>query len=99
MAQITNVGFLARLRSDASHHVIRYRAGKVRQSGRGLVFWFRPDLASIAELPMEDRETTVFLKGRSADFQTVSLQGVIGWRIWKVGVITSGGLAVAQSAT
>lgn len=81
MAQITNVGFMARLRSDASHHVIRYRAGKVRQSGRGLVFWFRPDLASIAELPMEDRETTVFLKGRSADFQTVSLQGVIGWRI------------------
>lgn len=81
MAQITNVGFMARLRSDASHHVIRYRAGKVRESGRGLVFWFRPDLASIAELPMDDRETTVFVKGRSADFQAVNLQGAIGWRI------------------
>lgn len=81
MANITNVGFLARLRSDASHHVIRYRAGKVRQSGRGLVFWFRPDVASIAELPMDDRETTVFVKGRSADFQAVNVQGAIGWRI------------------
>lgn len=81
MANITNVGFLARLRSDASHHVIRYRTGKVRQSGRGLVFWFRPDVASIAELPMDDRETTVFVKGRSADFQAVNVQGAIGWRI------------------
>jgi regulator of protease activity HflC (stomatin/prohibitin superfamily) len=74
MANITNVGFMARLRSDASHHVIRYRAGKIRQSGRGLVFWF-------AELPMDDRETTVFLKGRSSDFQAVNVQGAIGWRI------------------
>lgn len=81
MAQITNVGFMARLRSNASHHVIRYRAGKVRESGRGLVFWFRPDLAIIAELPMDDRETTVFVKGRSGDFQALNLQGVIGWRI------------------
>lgn len=81
MATITNVGFLARLRSDASHHVIRYRNGKVRQSGRGLVFWFRPDIASIAELPMDDRETTVFVKGRSADFQAVNVQGAIGWRV------------------
>jgi hypothetical protein len=81
MANITNVGFMARLRSDASHHVIRYRAGKIKQSGRGLVFWFRPDVASIAELPMDDRETTVFLKGRSADFQAVNVQGAIGWRI------------------
>src|SRR3546814_5994590 len=38
MAQITNFAFIARLRSDASHHVIRYRNGRIRQSGRGIVF-------------------------------------------------------------
>lgn len=81
MANITNIGFLARLRSDASHHVIHYRGGKVRQSGRGLVFWFRPDVSSIVELPIDDRETTVFIKGRSADFQAVNVQGVVGWRV------------------
>lgn len=81
MAQISNFGFFARLRSDASHHVIRYRSGQPRQSGRGLVFWFRPDTASIAEIPMDDRETTIFVKGRSADFQAVNLQGAIGWRV------------------
>src|SRR3546814_10063832 len=81
MAQITNLAFIARLRSDASHHVIRYRNGRIRQSGRGIVFWFRPETASVAEVPMDDREMTLFVKGRSADFQQVNVQGILGWRV------------------
>ncbi|WP_020185609.1 SPFH domain-containing protein [Methylopila sp. 73B] len=81
MASIRNLGFLAQLRSDASNHVIRYRNGRIRQSGRGLVFWFRPETASIAELPMDDREMTVFVRGRSQDFQSVAIQGALTWRV------------------
>lgn len=81
MAYIKNFGFFAQLRSDASNHVIRYRNGRVRQSGRGLVFWFRPETTSIAELPMDDREMTLFVKGRSQDFQTVAVQGTLAWRV------------------
>ncbi len=81
MASIKNLGFLAQLRSDASNHVIRYRKGKVRQSGRGLVFWFVPETASIAELPMDDRELAVFVKGRSQDFQAVAVQGTLTWHV------------------
>lgn len=81
MAVLTNFSMIARLRADASHHVLRYRNGRLRQSGRGLVFWFRPDVASIAEIPMDDREMTLFVKGRSADFQDVVIQGALGWRV------------------
>jgi regulator of protease activity HflC (stomatin/prohibitin superfamily) len=81
MAVISKFPVVARLRADASHHVIRYKNGRLRQSGRGLVFWFRPDVASIAELPMDDREMTLFVKGRSADFQDVNVQGALGWRV------------------
>ncbi|MDK2760470.1 MAG: band 7 protein [Sphingopyxis sp.] len=81
MATIRNFAFLAQLRSEASSHIIRYRGGRVKQSGRGLVFWFRPETASIAEIPMDDREMTLFVKGRSQDFQTVSVQGTIGWHV------------------
>ncbi|MBC7831452.1 MAG: SPFH domain-containing protein [Hyphomicrobium sp.] len=81
MASIKNLGFLAQLRSEASNHVIRYRNGKIRQSGRGLVFWFRPEAASIAELPMDDREMALFVKGRSQDFQTVAIQGTLTWHV------------------
>jgi regulator of protease activity HflC (stomatin/prohibitin superfamily) len=81
MAQIRNFAFLAQLRSEASSHVIRYRNGRARQSGRGLVFWFRPETASIAELPMDDRETTLFVKGRSQDFQQIAVQGMLTWHV------------------
>ena len=81
MATIRNLGPVAQLRSEASRHVIRYRNGRVRQSGRGLVFWFRPETASISEVPMDDREMTLFVRGRSRDFQTVAVQGTIGWQV------------------
>ncbi|MCJ2032517.1 band 7 protein [Methylobacterium sp. J-043] len=81
MATIRRFGVLSQLRSEASHYVIRYRNGRPRQSGRGLVFWFRPETASISELPMDDREMTLFVRGRSADFQAVAVQGSVGWHV------------------
>jgi regulator of protease activity HflC (stomatin/prohibitin superfamily) len=81
MAYVRNFGFAAQLRADASNHIIRYRKGRIRQSGRGLVFWFRPETASIAELPMDDREMALFVKGRSQDFQTVAVQGTLTWHV------------------
>lgn len=81
MATIRNYGFISQLRSEASSHIIRFRKGRVAASGRGLVFWFRPETASIAEIPMDDREMTLFVRGRSQDFQAVSVQGTIGWHV------------------
>ena len=81
MAMISNYGPLARLRSEASQHILRFRNGALRQSGRGLMFWFVPADASLAEVPLDDREMTLFVKGRSSDFQDVSVQGMIGWRV------------------
>lgn len=81
MAHIRNFGFFAQLRSDASSHVLRYRNGRPRVNGRGLVFWFRPQTASIAELPADDREMALFVKGRSQDFQSVAVQGSLIWRV------------------
>lgn len=81
MAQIRHFGFFAQLRSDASSHIIRYNNGTVSRSGRGLVFWFMPATSSIAEVPMDDRETTLFVRGRSQDFQNVTVQGALTWRV------------------
>lgn len=81
MATIRHFGFIAHLRSDASSHIIHYRAGKLAKSGRGLAFWFFPQSASLAELPIDDREMSLFVKGRSKDFQDMSVQGNISWHI------------------
>ena len=81
MAHIRKFGLFAQLRSDASNHVIRYSRGRVRQSGRGLVFWFMPATASIAEVPMDDRQMALYVQGRSRDFQTVVVQGTLSWHV------------------
>lgn len=81
MADIRNYGFIAQVRGDASHHIISYHKGKMKQSGRGLVFWFAPENTSLAEVPLDDRELSIFIHGRSADFQTVTVQGMLTWRV------------------
>lgn len=81
MAAIRNFGPVALFRSEASSHIIHYRNGQVTSSGRGLAFWFLPERASIIELPMEDRQTTLFVKGRSRDFQDIAVQGAVIWHV------------------
>lgn len=74
-------GLLRHLRADAGVHVIRFRNGRPVKSGRGLAFWFSPHRASIAELPVDDRDMVLFFRGRSKDFQAVTVQGNLTWRV------------------
>ncbi len=81
MADITRFLFLRHLRGDNASFVLQHRSGKLVRAGRGLQFWFLPLTASIAELPMDDRELPVLFHGRTRDFQDVTVQGVITWRV------------------
>ena len=81
MAEIRSYGLLRHLRSEASVHITHYRKGRKRKAGRGLAFWFRPDGASIAEIPMDDRDMPFLFRGRSKDYQEVTAQGLITWRV------------------
>ena len=42
MAQITRRPFISHLRATATSHVVQIKKGKVKRSGAGLSFWFRP---------------------------------------------------------
>ena len=74
MADIRSYVFLRHFRTDPTCHVLKYRGGKVASSGRGLAFWFVPMSASIAEVPMDDRELMLMFHTRSSDFQDVAVQ-------------------------
>ncbi|MGE0706752.1 MAG: SPFH domain-containing protein [Planctomycetota bacterium] len=78
---ITRWLFWRHLRSDPSLHVIHYRRGAIVRSGRGLAFWFFPLSASVAQLPVDDREQSFLFKGRSSDFQEVTAQGLVTFRV------------------
>jgi len=81
MAEITRVGVARHLRSDASGYVLLWRRSRLVREGRGLSFLFLPHAASIAEVPVDDREMPLVFHGRSLDYQDVTAQGVLTFRV------------------
>ena len=60
---------------------MHYKGGELTRSGRGLAYWFFPLSASVAKVPMEDREQPFVVNGRSSDFQELTVQGGLGFRV------------------
>ena len=81
MGQITKFPFVRYYRGEPSTHVMRFRAGRPVASGTGLSFWFAALDTAIAELPLDDRDLPFLFHGTSADFQDVTAQGVITYRV------------------
>jgi len=81
MAEIRKYLFARHLRSEPAMETLHYRRGRLVRSGRGLSFWFRPLVSSVAEVPLDDRELDFRFGGRSSDFQAVAVQGVIEFRV------------------
>lgn len=81
MAKITHFPVIWHVRGEASSQLITYRGGTRRRSGRGLALWFNPLSTNLAEVPLDDQELSYLFHGRSADFQDVTVQGVITYRV------------------
>lgn len=81
MAEIGRYLFVRHLRAEASSFVLHYRDGRLVRSGRGLAFFFVPLATSVAEVPMDDRELPLIFHGRSSDYQEVTAQGVLTYRV------------------
>lgn len=84
MARITQLPLVRHLRSEPTLHTLhtlQYRAGALTRSGRGLAFWFRPMTTGVAEVPVDDREATFLFHARTVDFQAVTVQGALTYRI------------------
>ena len=81
MLELKHYPFLSHLRADSSVQVILYRKGSKARSGRGLACWFRALNASLAVVPLDDRESVFVFKARAADFQNLNAQGAVVYRI------------------
>jgi regulator of protease activity HflC (stomatin/prohibitin superfamily) len=81
MADITRALLLRHLRGTPTTHVRHLRRGKVVHDGTGLSFWFRPLTAVLSELPVDDRELPLMFHARTSDFQDVTVQASVTYRI------------------
>src|SRR3954466_13545776 len=81
MADIHRSPFLRHLRSQPTAYVRHQRKGKVVREGAGLSFWFRPLTAALSEAPAADREQPLLFHGRTLDFQDVTVQATVTYRV------------------
>jgi hypothetical protein len=81
MAEIKTYPLFRHLRAEPTSHVLGYRGGALRREGPGQAFWFRAINTAIAEVPIDDRELPFLFHVRSADFQELTVQGVITFRV------------------
>jgi regulator of protease activity HflC (stomatin/prohibitin superfamily) len=81
MADITARLGWRHLRAAPTAHVRHHRRGRLAHDGTGLSFWFRALTAALSEVPVDDRELAVSFHARTADFQDVSVQATVTYRI------------------
>lgn len=80
MATLSHYPLISHLRAEPNQHVLHFKSGQLIYAGAGVAYWFNPLSASIAQVPIEDNETTFMLHERSADFQDVAIQICIRYR-------------------
>ena len=81
MANIRSYPLARHLRGSATVHVRHLHRGKLVHDGTGLSFFFRPLSAVLSEVPVDDRELPLVFHARTADFQDLSVQASVTFRV------------------
>ena len=81
MADIQRYPIVRHLRGTPTGHIRHLQSGRIKHDGTGLSFWFRPLSAVISEVPVDDRELPLLFHARTADFQDVTVQATVAYRI------------------
>ncbi len=80
MAEIRRCGPVSHLRAELNQFILHFRKGRLMRKGSGLAYWFSPLSAAVAQVPIEDIETTLVFREMSADFQEVTVQCTLRYR-------------------
>src|SRR5687767_4093790 len=81
MADIARYPFVRHLKGTTTSHVQHIRNGTTIRAGVGAALWFRPLSAVLSEVPVDDRELPLLFHARTSDFQDVTVQATVTYRI------------------
>jgi regulator of protease activity HflC (stomatin/prohibitin superfamily) len=81
MADIARYPLVRHLRGSSTTHVEQIRNGTTIRAGVGASFWFRPLSAVLNEVPVDDRELPLLFHARTSDFQDVTVQATVTYRV------------------
>ncbi len=69
------------IKFNSMTHVIHYKKGRVRKQGKGLSFYYYAPDSSIVAIPVGSKDVQFIFNNSTVDFQQVSIQGQITYRI------------------
>jgi hypothetical protein len=69
------------VKANPSTYVIQYRNGKPVREGTGLTFWYFAPSSSLVSIPMESVDVPFMFREVSSDFQEVTVQGQVAYRV------------------
>jgi hypothetical protein len=72
---------LAYSKNPPTTYVLHYRNGRVRREGPGLAFWYFQPASTIVAVPLASRDVPFAFSEVTADFQPVTLQGQLTFRV------------------
>jgi len=81
VADIDTYPLLRHLRSSATSYIRYTRNSRVVHEGVAQSFWFRPLSAVLSEAPVDERELPLMFHARTADYQDVTVQATVTYRI------------------
>ena len=81
MAEVRRFPFIEHVRAVPASHIVHYRGETVIRSGRGISAWVWPLNETVAEIPVDDRDLMLVVHGRTSDYQDVTVQGVVTYRV------------------
>ncbi len=71
------------IKFDSMIYVIHYVNGKIKKEGRGLSFFYFVPNSSIVAIPMGSNDLPFIFNEKTNDYQTISIQGQISYKISK----------------
>src|SRR5215831_288693 len=72
---------LAYSKNPPTTYVLPYQKGAVRREGAGLAFWYFQPSSTIVAVPLASRDMPFAFSEVTADFQPVTIQGQLTYRI------------------
>jgi hypothetical protein len=69
------------MKADPTTYVFHYVGGKVRREGAGLSFFYYTPSSTVVAVPVGSHDVPFVFNETTADFQTVTIQGTISYRV------------------
>lgn len=69
------------LKTTPTQYVMQFKSGKVKREGAGLSFFYWEPTSTLVVVPLSSADVPFAFQESTADFQTITVQGQLTWRV------------------